>query len=336
MKNAAFGIVALLAVGGAAWAYGSKSLGGTPTAKVRGLKTTVNEVGWYNSFAEAQKEAKRTNRPILLLSMFGEIDEDMPCANARTLRATLFKDPDFKKLADNDLIPVWEEVRAVPHIEIDLGDGKKIRRTVRGNAIMYLCNPDGKVVDAYPGIYTKDDFIPMVRESIAKLASAPGDKVISFHKTAPHWVRGVIPTTMSKTAVEAPTLALMGAPSIAGAAPEEVKPGDSQERREFLWAARGLRDMSLMPVNSEEAMVLTTGKTLEQVPPKDRAALILKSDSKRNMDSMRPLIHLWFSSLKSLPTPLEARDTVLQTILKIPYKDPYFGLKDVLIPGTPE
>ena len=30
----------------------------------------------------------------------------------------------------------------------------------------------------------------------------------------------------------------------------------------------------------------------------------------------------------------EARDAVLMDLLKIPYKDPYFGLKDLLMPGT--
>ena len=77
-------------------------------------KTMVNGVGWYASFSDALTESKRTQKPILLLSMFGRLDEDMPCANARTLRATLFKDPEFRKLVSDDVIPAWEMVRAVP------------------------------------------------------------------------------------------------------------------------------------------------------------------------------------------------------------------------------
>src|SRR5687767_12404785 len=83
-------------------------------------KTAVNGIAWHNSFQDAMAEAKNSDKPVLLLSMFGKIDEDMPCANARTLRATLFKDPEFKALLENEVVPAWEMVRAVPKVEIDL------------------------------------------------------------------------------------------------------------------------------------------------------------------------------------------------------------------------
>src|SRR5690349_18631104 len=71
-------------------------------------KTTVNGTAWFNSLEDAKAEAKKSHKPILLFSMFGKLDEEMPCANARTLRATLFKDPDFKKLVSDEVIPAWE------------------------------------------------------------------------------------------------------------------------------------------------------------------------------------------------------------------------------------
>lgn len=332
MKKTSITIVALLAVGAAI----SFASGGSATKVKRGLKTTVNEIAWFNQFEDAKKEAAKTKKPILLLSMFGEIDEQMPCANARTLRATLFKDPDFKKLVGLDVIPAWEMVRAVPKIEIDLGDGRKIKRTVRGNAVMYLCNADGKVVDAFPGIYTKSDFMPMIRESIEKVARATEGDVFAFHKSQPLIVPRSIPLTTSKMMAESPTLNLIGAESFEGATPTTLKKEESKERRQFLAAARRVRDMSLIPANSEEVMFVTTGKNLSEVAQKDRASMILAKDSERNTTMLRPVIHLWFNSMKSLPTPGEAREAVLETILKIPYKDPYFGLKDVIIPGTPE
>jgi hypothetical protein len=54
------------------------------------------------------------------------------------------------------------------------------------------------------------------------------------------------------------------------------------------------------------------------------------------MESIRPVVHAYLASESDLPTVGQARDNILEKILKIPYKDPYFGLKDVLLPGTPD
>lgn len=297
--------------------------------KVR--KTNVHGVDWHESFPEACREAKKENKPILLLSMFGKLDEEMPCANARTLRATLFKDPEFKKLISSDVIPAWEMVRAVPKIEIDLGDGKKIKRTVRGNAVMYLCTPDGKVMDAFPGVYTPEDFMPMVRESIAK-SKMTEEEIIAWHEA-----NGKFPTdiraTMSKSGTESPTLNLMGAKAVNGVFKMESS-ADPKKRRLYQAAYR-LRDMSLTPLTSDEVTWAVTGRPVAERTPEEVGRDILKADSRQNVNQMRGVIHFWLASETKLPTPAQARDTVLETILKIPYKDPYFGLKDIFIPGTP-
>ena len=77
-----------------------------------------------------------------------------------------------------------------------------------------------------------------------------------------------------------------------------------------------------------------TGKPMEGRKPEDIAAEVLQNDSLTNMNRVRPVVHLWLASEKELPTPEQARDVVLETILKVAYKDPYFGLRDVLMPGT--
>ena len=294
-------------------------------------KTTVHGVAWYASFDDALLEAKKTGKPILLLSMFGKLDEEMPCANARTLRATLFKDPEFKKLISTDVIPAWEMVRAVPKIEIDLGDGKKIKRTVRGNAVMYLCNSEGRVIDAYPGVYTAADFMPAIRESMG-FANADTKSIMDFHRENGKMITRT-EVTMGKAMVESPTLNLIGAKAISGKVSNSG--GGSTERKVFLDAARQLTDMSLRPMTSEDVIARVTGKPSEGRDPAEIAQEIIRNDSKTNMTRVRPVIHLWFVSETELPTPAQAREAVLETILKIPYKDPYFGLKDVLLPGTP-
>jgi hypothetical protein len=294
-------------------------------------KTNVHGVAWHASFPEACQEAKRANKPILFLSMFGKLDEEMPCANARTLRATLFKDPEFKKLISNDVIPAWEMVRAVPKVEIDLGDGKKIKRTVRGNAVMYLCTPDGKVMDAFPGVYTPEDFMPMVKESIGKCQMSE-QEIIAWHEANGKFPQSTR-VTLSKSGTESPTLSLLGAKAVNGAF--KMEQTTDPKRRRFYQAAYGLRDMSLTPLTSEEISWAVTGKPVAERTPEEVGQEILKSDSRQNVTNIRGVIHFWLASEKQLPTPDQARDTVLESILKIPYKDPFFGLKDIFIPGTP-
>lgn len=295
-------------------------------------KTPVHGVGWYASFADAKAEARRTGKPILLLSMFGRLDEEMPCANARTLRATLFKNPDFKKLVTKEVVPAWEMVRPVPHVTIDLGDGKKIMRTVRGNAVMYLCDSNGQVIDAFPGVYTAKDFLPEVRKSILNLNGKDWSDIVSYHKSL-----GFVPRrteiTTGKAMLESPTLDLIGAKPIDGAI-TRVRDADDARRR-FLLGAERLRDMSLRPMTSSETYRRITGAELDRNAPGSNEKIIA-SDSERNMTTVRPVIHLWLASETKPVNPSVARDAVLETILKIPYKDPYFGLKDVLLPGTPD
>lgn len=293
--------------------------------------TMVDGVAWRDSLADAQAEARRTGKPILLLSMFGKIDEPMPCANARTLRATLFKEPAFRSFVEKEAIPAWEMVRPVPHVTIDFGNGKQLVRTVRGNAVMYLVNPKGEVFDAFPGVYTKDDFLPAARESIAELATADATKVAEFHRRRAQPIP-LTAITMGKSVVESPTLSLIGARPIRGVAVDVTQAEADAARRDFLINASRLSDLSLTPMTTWD-VAARTAPGVEK--PAEIAAATLKRDSATNMARTRSVVHYYFAAEKQLPTPLAARDAVLGTILKIPYKDPTLGLSDVLMPGTP-
>lgn len=308
----------------------------TSVARSKQNRTTVNGIAWYDSFDAALDESKKTGKPVLLLSMFGRIDEKMPCANARTLRATLFKDPEFMNLVSKQVIPAWEMVRPVPKVNIDFGDGHKLTRTIRGNAVMYLCNPNGKVIDAYPGVYTANDFIPMVRESISNHIAQTERQVIDDHAQQVRFgeLMTQARTTVGKAFVEGPTLDFMGAKPTDGAMPQRASAG-SAKRMVFESAARSIRDLSLTPATADEVATTMLGKA-GNVGDKDLWKKIIARDSAINVGAVRSVVHSYFASLDSLPTPSQARDEILITILKIPYKDPYFGLRDVLLPGTPE
>ncbi|MEQ1934357.1 MAG: hypothetical protein ABL962_10850, partial [Fimbriimonadaceae bacterium] len=289
-----------LSVVAASLIYGFAPTGKTTTTKAKAT-TSAAGLEWSNGLEASILQAKRTNRPILFLSMFGKLDEKMPCANARTLRATLFKDPAFHELARDQVVLGWEMVRPVPHVTIDLGDGKPIERTVRGNAVMYLLNSSGKVLDAFPGIYTAGDFIPTVKDEIGKLANADAKTVRDFHVANRRFLARTFALTASKSMVESPTLEFISAKPIGGAK-IEFTPSASSDRQIFESMAGRISDMSLMPRSSPDTVKLILGQPPKGASSEELAALILQSDSKRNVEVVRPVVHAYLASETELPS----------------------------------
>src|SRR5260370_25733465 len=102
--------------------------------------------------------------------------------NARALRAVLLSDPDVIRFVNENFIPCWQMVRPVPQITIEFGDGRKLKRTLGGNTVIEICLPDGRVVDAFPGLYTPEDFLSEAGptpELGRKLGPRPTDHVVA-------------------------------------------------------------------------------------------------------------------------------------------------------------
>lgn len=55
--------------------------------------------------------------------------------------------------------PAWESARPVPVVRIDFGNGNVVTRTLHGNILTSVCTPDGRLLDALPGIYTEDGYL---------------------------------------------------------------------------------------------------------------------------------------------------------------------------------
>src|SRR5437763_15826444 len=73
-------------------------------------------------------------------------------------------------------------VRPVPQVTIDFGDGRKLKRTLGGNTVIEICLPDGRVVDAFPGLYTPEDFLSeagQTLELVRKLGTEPADDAVA-------------------------------------------------------------------------------------------------------------------------------------------------------------
>jgi hypothetical protein len=113
---------------------------------------------WTTDLEEAMRTAQQTGRPILALHLLGHLDEELSCANSRFFRTTLYSDESIASLMRDDFVLYWHSVRPVPKITIEFGDGRKIQQTITGNSAHYLLSPDGKVLDALPGLYSPAEF----------------------------------------------------------------------------------------------------------------------------------------------------------------------------------
>ncbi|WP_254507692.1 hypothetical protein [Anatilimnocola floriformis] len=124
---------------------------------------------WYTDEAEANRVAKEQGKPILALRLLGKLDEELSCANSRYFRILLYPDDKVRQLLHDRFVLTWTSVRPVPKITIDLGDGRKVERTITGNSVHYVVLPTGEVVDVFPGLYGP---IPFVTRLLKAEASA--------------------------------------------------------------------------------------------------------------------------------------------------------------------
>jgi len=114
---------------------------------------------WYTNLEEAEAAARTAGKPILSLRLLGKLSEEYSCANSRFFRTTLYPNAQVSSYLREHFILHWQSVRPVPRITIDMGDGRRIERTITGNSIHYILDSDGNPIDALPGLYSAKAFI---------------------------------------------------------------------------------------------------------------------------------------------------------------------------------
>jgi len=120
---------------------------------------------WYTDLDAAKAAAAKQKKPILTLRLLGNLNEEFSCANSRLFRAVLYPNAEISKYLRENYILHWKSIRPAPRITIDFGDGRKIERTITGNSIHYVLTPDGKVIDAIPGLYSPVAFQKYLTQS---------------------------------------------------------------------------------------------------------------------------------------------------------------------------
>lgn len=243
----------------------------------------------------------------------------------------LLSDANVSRFLDENFVLYWNAVRPAPKVTIDFGNGHTLERTLKGNTIFYVLRPDGRVVDAVPGVYLPDAFQAQLEQSLEMLA-LDDEQVLDRPRLAAGLVldpsNAARLTTLSKAPVQGPLVralepttvskAVMQGPLVAGLDGLQPTPPPPE----------GIVDVSALPLTTAE---IETAYLPGQGSLAERA---LKADSESSVNVLRPAVHRWFSELSSLPTPEQCRSPIYKDILKVDIDDPYLGLKVEGMPGT--
>src|SRR6185295_13345493 len=104
----------------------------------------------------------------------GKLTDELSCANSRFFRTVLYSNEEVSRALRERFVLHWRSVRPVPKITIDMGDGRKICRTITGNSAHYVLDADGRVIDAIPGLYGPKAFLREIGRAEVVARALPG------------------------------------------------------------------------------------------------------------------------------------------------------------------
>lgn len=257
----------------------------------------------------------------------------------------LLSDPEVSRFLAAEVVPCWESVRPVPQVTIDFGDGRVLRRTLAGNTVLYLCLPDGRVVDAFPGVYTPADFLAGCRPAVEFVRSSgprpADDALLAWHRS--QLARAAIGEqrriTLSKRIVESPLLLALSdvsaRPNGVTAVPWEAVLDQTDLKAAFGRLAARLQDVSKQPGSAAQVAAEAHGEAAgPALSPEELGRRAVAEDSLTNVRVVRPAVHLYLAAGGRVPTPQQCRDVIYKELLHVPLDDPYLGLKAALVPGS--
>jgi hypothetical protein len=134
----------------------------------------VSQLFWYTDLEKAKAAARTSGKPILSLRLLGKLNEEFSCANSRFFRTVLYANTEISRRLREDFVLHWESVRPAPKLTVDFGDGRTLERTITGNSIQYFLDPEGRIVDALPGLYSPKAFMEGLENAAKAVKSSIG------------------------------------------------------------------------------------------------------------------------------------------------------------------
>jgi len=286
---------------------------------------------WFTNLDQAKSAARAAGKPILSLRLLGKLNEEFTCANSRFSRTTLYPNAQVSAYLRDHFILHWQSVRPVPRITIDMGDGRRIERTITGNSIHYILDSDGNPIDALPGLYGPKAFLAELDRAVAaeqqasKFSGAERARFLADY----HAARFVeIQKQWSSD------LAKIGETSVP--APETVDSEAIWQKIASLHGAEAVLDAgsvklieSKQPPTAAEAARLTLSKMAIETPMIRMLRNLQRSiaeDTVRNEYQLHSRIHQWFARGVA-PAQLDALNSkVYAELFLTPNSDPWLGL----------
>ncbi|MFO0611482.1 MAG: hypothetical protein U0414_02755 [Polyangiaceae bacterium] len=317
---------------------------------------------WYTDLEEAQRAAQREHKPILSLRMLGHLDDELSCANSRFFRTTLYPDAEVQRRLHDQWILHWSSERPVPVVTIDYGDGRIVRRTITGNSIHYVLEPNGHVVDAIPGLYSASAFASALDEDLA-VAMSGGDRAVAvttfqsmaLERDRTAWaaigMRGALPTPIPPIPTQflgypspavaaipaAPAKAFVEMPVVRSLVPAVPLPTPNQIEA-FDWTTIAATERQGVTISPSVLAIMRAKAPLDwssgrPAPLDDEGFEKLVAayedhvalDMARNKYAYHPAIRAWLRDDPSLSL-TELNERVYAELFLTPANDPWLGL----------
>jgi hypothetical protein len=286
---------------------------------------------WFTDLEKAKSAARAAGKPILSLRLLGKLNEEFTCANSRFFRTTLYPNAEVSRYLRDHFILHWQSARPVPRITIDMGDGRRIERTITGNSIHYVLDADGNPIDALPGLYGPQAFLAELNHAVTaeqqafKLSGSERAQYLTDYHAArlaeihKQWSSDLAkigdtsapaPEAMDSEAVWQKIAALHSAESVLD--PNAVRLIESKQPPTAAEAAR--ITMTKMAI---ETPMIRTLRNLQRS---------IAEDTVRNEYQLHSRIHEWFVN-GAAPANLAALNSKIYAELFLtPNSDPWLGL----------
>lgn len=102
----------------------------------------------------------------------------------------IFSNRSIARFLGDNFECAWQNVRDVPRVEIDFGNGRRLVRTLTGNIATYYCLPDGRIFDLLPGLVSAEEFQQrsrlalLLHGQIARHGAAKQEELVrAYHRT---------------------------------------------------------------------------------------------------------------------------------------------------------
>jgi hypothetical protein len=326
--------------------------------------SVASRLYWYTDLERAKAAAKLSGKPILSLRLLGNLDQEFSCANSRFFRTVLYANAELSEVLRDRFILHWKSVRPAPRVTIDFGDGRKIETTLTGNSIHYILDPEGRPLDAIPGLYGPKAFLKELlraeaacRTSATLAGSQREASLRSYHETrlsaiseelqadqkavfaalslaellAEQPVVGTAPTAATaaplaaaKAAAERKTLRSIGTSAVPAGSPTA---GDSEywQKIAALHAGDAKLDAgSIALIRAHYPAIDRSDPALSRIVQNFERSIAL--DTVRNEYLMHATLHRWLATGRFNADVERLNEEVYARLFLTPRSDPWLGL----------